>query len=125
MPDVPADAITAALAAKFGPHKAYNRETKTYEPDGDDAAESCVSTFVDLDGNTGLRILTYGEIAQALADVLAANAAQGAAAERAHLDRRITALENALHAYAPDHDLLNGDGDELIRARNQPEGTPS
>jgi hypothetical protein len=32
---------------------------------------------------------------------------QGYEDAQAPLERRITALENALHAYAPDHPLLN------------------
>lgn len=80
------EAIVTALAAKYGPHKAYSHETRSYEPDGNDAEGSCMVSepysYEDTfhlcpdDGpcdckpvvrtESTLRSLTYGEIADAL-----------------------------------------------------------
>lgn len=60
------EAIITALVAKYGPHKAYSHETRSYEPTGSDAEASCMITFQDTDGDTSIRALTYGEIADAL-----------------------------------------------------------
>ena len=64
------EAIIVRLAAKYGPHKAYVSATRSYEPDGNDAEGSCMTTFTDGDGCTGLRSLSYGDIADALTDLL-------------------------------------------------------
>jgi hypothetical protein len=67
------DDIINALAAKFGPHKAYDRATRSYLPDGNDAEGSCMISelheYVDdavMRTETILRSLTYGDVADAL-----------------------------------------------------------
>jgi hypothetical protein len=118
-------AIITALAAKFGPHKAYNRETKTYEPDGNDAQGSCmISEQVETEdvwhmcGDDGpcdcmpfnrtetiLRSLRYGEIAAALAPL----AAHAAAAERARIWHLADAWDAAVPSPAPEDSGQVGD----------------
>jgi hypothetical protein len=92
------ETIINALAAKFGPHKAYDRAAKDYLPDGDDAEGSCMivepheyeetwHTCGEDDGHCDcqpvkrtesvLRPLTYGDIAGALAHLGRAKAAAG------------------------------------------------
>jgi hypothetical protein len=77
-------AIIAALVAKFGPHKSYDRVTRSYLPDGNDAEGSCMISepyeYEDdaaMRTETRLRCLTYGDVADALI----------AAARRGGLDR--------------------------------------
>ena len=60
------DAIISALAAKFGRHKAYNPQTRDYQPDGNDAEGSCMISEPH-EYETVLRALSYGEIADLLA----------------------------------------------------------
>ena len=60
------DEVIGRLAAAFGGHKSYNAGFGSYVPDGDDAEGSCTTTFIAGDGYPAIRILTYGEIADAL-----------------------------------------------------------
>jgi hypothetical protein len=62
------DQIITRLAERFGPHKRYSAVTRSLVPDGDDAEACCMAVFTAQDGHNSLRSLTYGEIADALAE---------------------------------------------------------
>ena len=57
--------ITAKLAAAFGSHKAWI-SGRELAPDGNDAEQTCMTTFPAADGMLAIRALTYGDIADAL-----------------------------------------------------------
>ena len=63
------DEIIRRLAEAFGPHKRYDVAARDYVPDGDDAEGVPVISFVAGDGHLSLRTASYGEIADALAEV--------------------------------------------------------
>ena len=72
------DQIIARLAEKFGPHLVpvprdtgnpkHDRGRHDMVPDGDDEKCSTMLVFTDTDGRNSMRPLTYGEIADALAE---------------------------------------------------------